>query len=302
MFGARGWAAWLLAGAALADAPDYAHIERLIARGDFAQAWTALSPLPVDGARWHLLASKIHDGLGDPKRAVDEAEAALAIDPKRESHHLQLGQIFLGRNTPQAAFDIFTEALPLFPESLLLRLGRGLALKDLQRYEEAERDLRECLDRRPGFPLAFDGLATVLLHQKRYARLVEAADAQRRRVPSDFRGHYYAAAGREGSKTGVEQALAMVRESVRLNPAFAASRALLGKLLLARNDTAGAIRELDEALQLRPDYTPAAMHLAQAYQRAGRREDAARAFANLKELKRKENEPRPSLVYRRRTP
>ena len=269
--------------------------EKLIAVGNYGQALAALTSEPVS-LRRHLLASKAYDGLNDAPRAVEQAEAALSLDPRSEAAHLQLGQIFLGHHTPQAAADVFGEALALHPDSFLLRLGRGLAWKDLMRYDEAEADLRLCLTRRPDFPVAFDALATVYLQTKRFEDLRSLADGFRARNPKDYRGPYFTAAALDGLKGEADSLLAA---SVRLNPNFAAAHALIGKRQLAAGDTTAAISSLQRALQLRPDYSPAALHLAQAYQKAGRDADAAIAFTRVRELKAQEQAPPPGLTYHR---
>lgn len=288
------WALFLL----LAFDDPLATAERLIAQARYQAALEILNAQPASFGR-HLLASKAWDGVGDPARAVQQAEAALAIEPRSEAAHLQLGQIFLGHNTPQAAAEIFSDALALHPDSLALRLGRGLALKDLLRYEEAEGDLRACLAKRPELGVAFDALATIYLHGKKFEALSTLAAEFRGRNAGDYRGPYFAAAALEGESGKATEAEALLAESIRLNPRFAASRALLGKMRLNAGDAAGAIPPLEEAVRLRPDYSPAAFHLAQAYQRAGRAADAARAFERVREIKEREKTPPASLRYHR---
>ena len=270
---------WILLAALLAAPPDDSliPIEKLIAAGRYREALSALAKAP-GSARAHVLASKAYDGLNYAGRAVEEAEAALALEPRMEAAHLQLGQIFLGNNTPAAALDIFTEALALLPESLLLRLGKGLALKELARYEEAEAELRECLRRRPDFPLAFDALATVYLQSKRYEDLQGLSADYTLKNSGDYRGPFFAAAALEGLRAARERIEPLLAESIRQKPDYAAAHALLGKIRLQSGDAAGAIPALELAIRLRPDYGPAALHLAQAYQKAGREADAARAF------------------------
>jgi superkiller protein 3 len=272
--------------------------EKLMAAGKYQPALEILSAEPAS-VRRHLLSSQAYDGLNDPARAVEQAEAALALDPRSEAAHLQLGQIFLGHHTPQAAADVFTEALAIHPASFLLRLGRGLAWKDLMRYDEAEADLRLCLGRRPDFAIAFDALATVLLQAKRFEVLQTLAASFGERNPHDYRGPYFAAAALDGLQTGAGGADELLNRSLALNPNFAAAHALLGKRQLAAGQVTSAISSLERALQLRPDYSPAALHLAQAYQRAGRGADAAKAFQRVRELKEKEQTLPPGLVYHR---
>lgn len=76
-----------------------------------------------------------------------------------EAAHLQLGQIFLSHNTPQAALEVFSEALLILPDSFLSRLGKGLALKDLGRYPEAAAELLASLARRPDYPVKYTAIS-----------------------------------------------------------------------------------------------------------------------------------------------
>lgn len=280
---------WLL----LLAAADWPAIERTISAGRHREALAQLERLQERPAAWHVLASKAHDGLNDPARAVAEAERALQLDPGNEAAHVQLGYIFLSRNTPQAAVEIFTDAERLFPNSLVVRLGRGLALKELQRYDQAELALSRCWPH----PLAFDALATLLIQR---VRLEEARDLSVRFIqanPADYRGHYFLASARAGlQEDGAREAL---RQSLARNPNFAAAHALLGKLQLAADEFPAAAASLEQATRLRPDLVQAHLHLAQTYRKLGREDDALREFAIVAGLKRKEAQPKPSLLYHR---
>ncbi|MFN7921334.1 MAG: tetratricopeptide repeat protein [Bryobacteraceae bacterium] len=290
---------WIAALVLLAQAGDpFAAAEKHLAAGAYAQALGALGAAP-DSARKHLIASKAHDGLGHPAQAVEECEAALALEPKSEAAHLQLGQIFLANNTPEGALEVFSEALDVVPGSLLLRLGKGLALKDLARYPEAETELAAVLERKPDFSLAFDALATVYLHSKRFEDLQTLAGAYAARNPGDYRGPYFRAAALEGLRRPAAAVEVLLDASLRMNPKFAAAHALLGKTRLQAGDAKGAIAPLETALKLRPDHAPAALHLAQAFQKCGREEEAVQAFRWVRELKEREQQPRPSLRYHR---
>ena len=272
--------------------------EKLIAEGEFGKALDLLGAQPTSFGQ-HLLASKAYDGLNNPAEAVRQAEAALALVPRSEAAHLQLGQIFLSHNTAEAALDVFSEALTLLPDSLMLRLGKGLALKDLARYPEAETELLACLTRQPELAIAFDALGTVYLHSKRFEELARAAGEFRMRRPGDYRGAYFSAVALDGLKRAPIDIETLLSESLRINPRFAAAHALLGKTRLQAGDARGAIPPLEMALRLRPNYGPAALHLAQAYQKVGRERDAERAFQKVRELKEQERTPAPSLLYHR---
>jgi tetratricopeptide (TPR) repeat protein len=290
------WLALLVVAAPEADFPA---IERLIAAGNYRQALAILENTQPVNAKWHLLASKVFDGLNDPARAVQEAEKALDLEPGNESHHLQLAQIFLTRNTPLPAYEILTEAQQLFSDSLLIRLGKSLALKELQRYEEAEKELAECLRRKPDFGLAFEALATVYLHTIKFGDADQLAGRYITDNPADFRGYYYRAAARHGLMLESKETENLVRHAIRLKPDFAASHALLGKILLESGRTEDAVAALKQAIGLRPDHSPAHYHLANAYRMLGRHAEAAREFEVVRDLKEKERQPVLSLRYHR---
>lgn len=273
-------------------------IEQLIASGQFQEALRRTEGLPLTVQR-HLLASKSHDGLGDAARAVAEAEKALALDPRNEAAHLQLGQIFLSNNTPQAALEVFTDALALHPYSFLLRTGRGLALKDLNLYDEAIAELKKCLEAKPGFAICFDGLATSYLNARRFDELAAAAAEQEKINPADYRSPYFAAAARNATGGPAKETMTLLQSSTKRNPRFAASHALLGRVLIQEGDIAGAISALETAVRLRPDYAPALLNLAQAYKKAGREQDAAHVFDRLRAANEKERAGKPALIYHR---
>lgn len=276
-----------------------ARAERLIAAGRYQPALEILQQSVTPTVRWHLLASKAYEGVKDPSRAVAEAEAALALEPRNEKAHLQLGQIFLSHNTPSGAYEIFSEALQIFPESFLLRLGKGLALKELQRYDEAALELRKCLVRQPSSGTVFDALATVYLQSSNFEAVMEIAEARVKQIPGDYRGYYYLAAGREGLGMPDGVSYELLKKSLQLNPDFAASHGLLGKVLLRRNSMHEAVAALERAVALRPDHIPSHIALANAYRKLGREADAAREFQAVRELHERERQPQPALRYRR---
>jgi predicted Zn-dependent protease len=105
-----------------------------------------------------------------------------------------LAQIFLSHNTPEPALEIFSDALRIAPDSLLARLGRGLALKELQRFDEAGAELSACLDRDPGMGLAFDALASLYLQTSEYTRLSVLSKQYMQRVLPITQLYYLAAA------------------------------------------------------------------------------------------------------------
>jgi Flp pilus assembly protein TadD len=90
----------------------------------------------------------------------------------------------------------------------------------------------------------------------------------------------------------------LLEKSLGLNPNFAASLSLKGKLLL-RRAAQDAATVLERAVSLRPDHVRSHMMLANAYRKLGREADAAREFQTIRELHERERQPQPSLLYHR---
>lgn len=292
----------LLTIAAISWGQDQLHsVERLLDANQPKQALEQLQAV-APSYRWHLLASRAYEGLANPAKAVEHAEAALTLDPKGEAAHLQLGRIFLEHNTPAAALDIFSEAEQILPGSFLIRLGKGLALKDLQRYDEAVATLRQCLQQQPASALAFDGMATSLLHSQRFDVLIDGSKAFRASNPQDFRSYYFEAAGRDGLRLPDTETRQLLMDALQRNSNFAAAYSLLGKVLLRQDLAQEAVAPLERAVSLRPDHVPSHMNLGKAYRLLGRESDAAKQFQLVRELNQKGQQPPPSLSYRRGKP
>lgn len=290
------WALWVFFSPAV---PDFANIEAALSRGEYRNALQQLSSLETRNSRWHLLASKAHDGLNDPAKAVSEAEEALKLDPGQPANHVQLAQIFLSRNTPAAALEILTEAGNLFPNVFIIRLGKGLAFKELQLYQQAEQELQWCLARQPAAVLPFDALATVYIQQSRFEDAQKLATDFIKQNASDYRGYYFLAAANDGLLLPAEQTMQLLTQSLDRNQSFAAAHALMGKLLLKTDKTREAVKHLTRATELRPDLVQAHLNLARAHRTLGEAAAAAREFEIVRQLKAKEQEPIPSLRYHR---
>jgi Flp pilus assembly protein TadD len=91
----------------------------------------------------------------------------------------------------------------------------------------------------------------------------------------------------------------LIRRAIEYNARFAASYALLGKVLMGGGRLEEAAGALQEAVRLRADYTPAHYYLANVYRKLGREEEARREFAEVARLKQEESKPVPALSYHR---
>lgn len=93
-----------------------------------------------------------------------------------------------------------------------------------------------------------------------------------------------------------QEALPYAEKAVATEPRQFAARNALGRTLLEMGQVDRAIEELEEGARLAPDSPQMLFHLARAYQRAGRREDAERARAQFVRIDKLAREQRTTMT------
>jgi Flp pilus assembly protein TadD len=85
----------------------------------------------------------------------------------------------------------------------------------------------------------------------------------------------------------LEEAEKAFLKSSSLDPKMPEPLGFLGEIQLKRGDNEKALATLERAVVLDPEYFEAYYHLAQAYRRMGRTEEARKALGLYEDLKRK---------------
>ncbi|MGH9160082.1 MAG: tetratricopeptide repeat protein, partial [Vicinamibacteraceae bacterium] len=129
------------------------------------------------------------------------------------------------------------------------------------------------------------GISQLALGDETRARA--AFERARRQAPRDGAALFYLAWIEERGGR-LAQARQLVDEALRLDGGLVDARALLGKVLLGQDAPIDAARHLDKAAAAKPEDASIRYLLAQAYQRAGRTEAAARQFEEARRLKARE--------------
>ncbi len=216
--------------------------------GDLARRIAATRP---DHPGLHRLLGDVHETQAregiepeeNTRRAVAAYLEALRIDPEDREACEELAQIYYGQGRLQEARDLlvsFSRAVPLTPPMSLL-FGKILARTG--QLSEAEEILAPIVARYPANLEAADTLARLFEHQDRRD---EAIDVYR-----------------------------MVRGT---SAPTAYLQRQLGSLHLQKGQYLDAIRELELGQRIEPRDHRGLLLLAQAYEGAGRFDDALRAF------------------------
>jgi Flp pilus assembly protein TadD len=171
-------------------------------------------------------------------------------------------------------------------------VGLGIAHYSRGQYEAAVKSFCHAADLAPSDPRPYQflgemyGVAPELGAEvtRRLARFVKA------HPDNSLATFHYAMSLWKGQPAGsppadVQRVEALLRRAVALDPKFVKAFLELGILLSDQQRYKEAIQELRRAIRLEPDLAQAHYRLAQAYQRSGQKELAAREFEIFERIK-----------------
>ncbi len=203
---------------------------------------------------------------GDLKNADREATAALQASPGFFPAEAASGYIALARQDPKAALSHFDRTLERQPGYLSALVGRGRALQELERDEEAIAafDAALALDRSlTDLPRQIDVLRFRLAEReiaaaRQAARANDVAEARRsygRAIANspDSAFLYRELATLERQAGEADASLEHFRKALELDAFDAASLGQIGEILEERGDLDGALKAYSDALALEPN-------------------------------------------------
>lgn len=242
--------------------------------------------------------------LAKQEAPVDMLWQAIDRDPGAEVNYLAVAERLVEENKLLQAVELVERGLEELPDSYSLRFKHAHLRYFLAQYGVAEAEYRKAAELRPDLDMPRVGLAQVLMETR---QLDEASTVLRevlRRTPLSFYGHYLL--GELAVLSGVapgsqveSKAVEHLKQATALQPDFffwegsspvALAHTSLGKLYLKRNDPASAVRELEKAVQLDPEATPAFYQLSIAYRKLGNKEKERQTMAQVRRLNQQRRE------------
>jgi tetratricopeptide (TPR) repeat protein len=242
----------------------------------------------LDAAPGHLQATQLlglsYLELGRDAEAIERLERALATAPDDTAVLYGLGMAYL--RTRSSKLDPIIERLGGGAAAHLLKGQSALAT---YQFERAAAELEEAARMNPGLPRLDYSLGVSYVKLARYQDARAALMREVARAPRDFSTLYYLAFTLEalgdlsGARGRLEDALAIEADSAEANT-------LLGKVLVKLGNNAEAAKAFEIAVRKDPEDGAKHFQLARVYQQLGRKEDAAREFAESERLKEKQLE------------
>jgi len=188
--------------------------------------------------------------MNDLDNAAEVFLTAIERDPAQIESVVNLSSLYLLQSEPEKALDICRRALEIQPGLHAASFNKGRALFTLERYEEAERAYRQALELQPDDVRYQAALAALLM------------------------------------KTGrSEEAIDAYEEVLEADPGSAMSHLSLGISMTQSGDSAGAMGEFLKAHELDPTLLEAPLNIAVLHERAGEFEQAKRWYERTLEIR-----------------
>jgi tetratricopeptide (TPR) repeat protein len=227
----------------------------------------------------HLLGD-VEETLGDALAAVREYQRAAELSPS-EPNLFDWGSELLLHRAPEPAIEVFAQGNRLFPRSVRMMVGLGVARYARGDDSEAEQTLCSASDLQPIDPNPYLFLGRIQAAEKSVPDAV--ADRLRRfaelRPENALANYYYAVSlwkRRKSPQDGadVPKVESLLEKAIRIDPGLGAAYLQLGVLRAEQKDMSGAIAAYRKAIEANPRLEEAHYRLAQVYRQSGETERA----------------------------
>src|SRR5207249_3995839 len=156
------------------------------ARGALARMFS-VSP---ESAMAHLMLAKMMMRERNEEEAIPELQRALNIDPSLPMAHFLLGEIHLFKSNPQLALEEFKKELEVNPTVWLVYWRLGDAYSRLEKYDEAEKALKQSIWLNGTFTGSYILLGQIELKKNDWELAVGFLERALKLDPQNYLAHY----------------------------------------------------------------------------------------------------------------
>jgi tetratricopeptide (TPR) repeat protein len=229
------------------------------------------------------------------EKAVEAFQQAMALDPSKESHYLDLVTILMESKQLSSALSVAYRAVERIPLPSHAYEMKGLLESMLNHYNDAVGSFGRALELNPDSRMASLGLATAQWN----AGMIKEAEATFQKGIEKFPQNalHYQEYGvlllklEDGESRGVP----LLKTALALDASLPEPYYQLGNLALSKGKLPDALEHLEAAVRLDPKKSKIHYALGRAYRRLGRSEEAHRELQLYEALKAEEDKSDPNL-------
>jgi len=196
---------------------------------------------------------------GRDQDALNQIEAALAIDPHAPEALATKGNILIRVNRLDEALASFDQAVAEKPDYAEALYNRGNCRQYLGRHQDAVADYSRALALNPGYEPALTNRGNVLSKLRHFSEALTDYEAALRLSPGDPLALYHRANALKDLQR-FDEALGDYDHALTLDPGLAAAWNNRGMVLRELGRPAEALASFDRALALKPEDAAALFH------------------------------------------
>jgi tetratricopeptide (TPR) repeat protein len=263
-----------------------------VATNQFTQAIPILTALRASGhttADVYNLLAQAHIGNAHPEEAFVAFQQAAALEPRSEKLYLFVADACLDHEYYTLGVDVVNFGLRHLPRSSRLYYERGVLHAFMNQPDLARNDLDQAGKLAPGSAISYLAAAQKGMLDGNMAEAIRAAREGVQESPKDYilltiLGQALMRSGAIPGQPEFAEAQTALERAVMGRPNLAAAQQALGQLYRMANRLDDAITHLEIARQLAPTNTAVYSHLAMAYRRQGKLQEAQKVLAILASL------------------
>jgi tetratricopeptide (TPR) repeat protein len=240
----------------------------------------------------HHLLGDLAEHTGDPLAAVREYQRAAELVAS-ETNIFDWGAELLLHHAPEPATEVFGNGNRLFPQSVRMLVGLGVAWYVRGSYEQAARSLCQAADLAPNDLTPYLFLGKILSVENSVSpaiaeRVARFAEHQ----PQNAMANYYLAVSLWKQRKSADdkeiaaRVQALLERAAALDPTLSEAFLQLGIVHAERKDFSQAIVAYEQAIQANPRLEQAHYRLAQAYRLSGQSAKAQNELKTYEEISR----------------
>ncbi|GIW51318.1 MAG: hypothetical protein KatS3mg081_0673 [Gemmatimonadales bacterium] len=220
------------------------------------------------------------------EEAAREFRRVAELRPGDGGAYFYLGLVALREARWQEAVEHFKEALSRGGPNATVLYNLALSYEQAGQFEEAVRVYRRAVEAAPDDSRVLTGWGVAALRRGDYAEAIEALDRAREVSGGERMSAfwYWARSLAAGATGSLQEAEALLRESLQHYPDDVVLRNNLGALLELRDDTEQAAELLQAALSDQPSLPQLSKNLGDLYYRSGRYDEAWEAYQRAVKL------------------
>jgi predicted Zn-dependent protease len=263
-----------------------------IGTAEFSRAIQVLSALRGNGratANVENLLAQAYIGSGQSEEAFAALQRAAKLTPKDEKLYVFVSDACGDRQDYVLGLRIVELGLQHLPKSARLHFQRANYLASLDHLDAAQEDFDLASSLEPHTEVAFDAAAQKNFLAGNLPEAIRVARAAFQEHHANYLtlailGDALLRAGATPGQPEFTEAESVLKECIAARPNYARSQIALGYLLLLNDKPVEAVQYLERGRQLDPRDPSVYRHLARAYRKLGKPEQAQEMLATLADL------------------